>query len=249
MDNIIKSIILNQNKKNSLDPIYIVPISDNNEATPSLVQGPGGVSVIPLNPPGPVSLYLWHTNAEYRAGNFNMRKDILRSTLTMLHERFQNELKGRSSNRIKSIEQLEQQDTSAISPPMNTPDLNRALHSVLGVQIIEIDDIHKHIVSYPNDIRLLSKEYPIYLASQGCRSLYIMNKDEEARPFFKSWFNKLLDEEFKYEWPIVEDTLTNLKATLQSYMLTINISKPKKEDYAKVIGKFEGIKHINREFD
>lgn len=246
---ILKLITNNKNKKVSLDPIYIVPISDNNEATPSLVQGPGGVSVIPLNPPGPVSLYLWHTNAEYRAGNFNMRKDILRSTLTSLHERFQSELKGRSANRVKSIEQLQQQDTSAVSPPMNTPDLNRALQSVLGVQIIEVDDIHKHIVTYPNDIKQFSKETPIYLASQGCRSVYIKGKEEEARPFFKTWFNTLLNEEFKYEWPIADGTLKNLKDTLQSYMLSIHVDKPKKEDYAKIIGKFEAIKHINNEFD
>ena len=162
MDSIIKSIIHNQNKKITIDPILIVPISDNDESAPSLVEGPGGVSVIPLNPPGPVSLYLWHTNAEYRAGNFNVRKDILRSMLTTLHEKFQSELKGRSSNRTKSIEQLEQQDTGAVSPPMNTPDLNRGLNSVLGIQIIEVDDIHKHIVTYPNDIRQLSNMSPIY---------------------------------------------------------------------------------------
>jgi hypothetical protein len=248
MDIIIKSIIHNQTKKDNIDPIIIIPISDNDDSTPTLVKGPGGVSIIPLTPPGPVSLYLWHTNAEYRAGNFNVRKDILRSTLTTLHERFQQELKGRSANRTKSIEQLEQQDTSAVSPPMNTPDLNRALCNVLNIQIIEVDDIHKHIVSYPNDIRQFSKEYPIYLASQGCRSVYIMSKDEEARPFFKSWFNKLLNEEFKYEWPVSDGTLKDLKDKLQSYMLTINVDKPKKEDYAKLIGKAEAIKHINSEF-
>ena len=249
MDNIIKLINNNIYKKNSVDPIFIVPISDNDESTPNYVEGPGGVSIIPLNPPGPVSLYLWHTNAEYRAGNFNIRKDILRSMLTKLHERFQTELKGYSSNRVKSIEQLQQQDTSAVSPPMNTPDLNRALNTVLGIQIVEIDDIHKHIVSYPNDIRNFSKEYPIYLASQGCRSVYIMGKDEEARPFFKSWFFKLQDLEFKYEWPISQGTVKDLKEKLQSYMLTINIVKPKKEDYAKVIGKAESIKHLRTEFD
>lgn len=248
MDSIIKLIQQNQSKKVSVEPIFIVPISDNDESNPSLVEGPGGVSVIPLNPPGPVSLYLWHTNAEYRAGSYNVRKDILRSTLTDLHGRFQNELKGRSANRTKSIEQLEQQDTSAVSPPMNTPDLNRGLHTVLGIQIIEVDDIHKHIVSYPNDIRLFSKESPIYLASQGCRSVYIMGKDEEARPFFKSWFFKLQDLGFKYEWPITDGTIKELKEKLSSYMLTIQTDKPKKEDYAKVIGKAEAIKHLRTEF-
>lgn len=249
MDNIIKLINHNSNKKVTLNPLYIVPISDNDEANPSLVEGPGGVSIIPLNPPGPISLYLWHTNVEYRAGTFNVRKDILRNTLNILHERFQIELKGYSANRVKSIEQLEQQDTSAVSPPMNTPDLNRAMNSILGIQIVEVDDIHKHITSYPTDIRNFSKEYPIYLASQGCRSLYIMGKDEEARPFFKTWFFKLQDLGFKYEWPISQGTVKDLKEKLQSYMLTINIDKPKKEDYAKVVGKAESIKYLRTEFD
>lgn len=248
MESIIKLIQQNQNKKVNVEPIFIVPISDNDESKPSLVEGPGGVSVIPLNPPGPVSLYLWHTNAEYRAGSYNVRKEILRSKLTELHGRFQNELKGRSANRTKSIEQLEQQDTSAVSPPMNTPDLNRALCNVLNIQIVEVDDVHKHIISYPNDLRNFTKENPIYLASQGCRSVYIMGKDEEARSFFKLWFFNLHDLGFKYEWPITDGTLKELKEKISSYMLTVQGDKPKKEDYAKVIGKAEAIKHLHTEF-
>ena len=86
------------------------------------------------------------------------------------------------------------------------------------------------------------------MASQGCRSIYILGKDEEARPFFKSWFLKLLELEFKYEWPLSDGTVKELKDKLQSYMLTINIDKPKKEDYIKIIGKTEAIKHIHTEF-
>jgi hypothetical protein len=248
MEAVLKSVFNNIKKNTTINPIVIVPISDNDENTPTFVEGPGGVSLIPLNPPGPVSLYLWHTNAEYRAGNFNVRKELLRTMITTLHEKFQNELKGRSANRVKSIEQLQQQDTSAVSPPMNTPDLNRGLCGVLGIQIAEVDDINKKITLYPNDIRTWSNNYPIYLASQGCRSIYIRQKEEEARPYFKSWFFKLQDLGFSYEWPITDGTIKDLKDKLQSYVLTIQVDKPKKEDYAKAVGKAESLKYITSEF-
>lgn len=247
IETLIEWIQLNPNKDSTIEPISIKIISDTNEAKPVPEIGPGQVSIIPLDPPGPVSLYLWHTNPEYRAGSFQTRKTILRETLVVLHERFQNELKGRAWNRKKAIEELESLDTSAVSPQQSLPDLSKALTHVLGFQYAEVDENSKRILTFPKDIRTWSKEYPIYLASYGCRSIYIRSGAEEARSFFKNWFFGLIENSYKYEWPTTEATVKELKEMLSEYNLNLS-SKAKKDEYCAAVGKAQAIRHINNEF-
>ena len=244
---LVEWIQVNPNKDSIIEPISIKVISDSNEAKPTPAIGPGQVSIIPLDPPGPVSLYLWHTNPEYRAGNFYTRKTVLRENLVSLHERFQNELKGRGWNRKKAIEELQSLDTSAVSPQQSFPDLSKALTHILGFQYVEIDENSKKILTFPKDIRTWSKEYPIYLASYGCRSIYIRGAVEEARPFFKDWFFELIDKGYRYEWPITDATVKELKEMLVQYNVTLDI-KAKKDEYVTTVGKAQAIRHINSEF-
>ena len=244
--NISSWISQNENKDISVPHIKIQVISDTCESSKNPVVGPGKVGVIPLDPPGPVSLYLWHTNPEYRAGNFLTRKTILREFIVSLNGKFEYELKGRQWNRKKAIEQLQEQDSSAVSPPLHTPELSKGICHVLGFQYMEVDEVHKKLFSYPEDLRQWSNEYPIYLASIGCRSIYIQEKDEEARKFFRSWFFEL-EKTHKYEWPQTSGTLKELKETYESFKLSLP-SKSKKEDYSAAVGKAQTIRHMNNEF-
>ena len=223
---LISNIEQNKNKDISIDPIRIKLISDTNDFEELPPVGPGNVGVVPLDPPGPVSLYLWHTNCEYRAGSFLTRKVILRETIIKLHERFESELKGRQWNRKKASELLEEQDSSAVSPNQHTPELNKAICYVFGFQYAELDEIHKKISWYPSDIRTWTKEHPIYLVSLGCRSIYI---------------------NYNCEWPYADGTVKELKEQLNDFNLSIP-SKAKKEEYQQVIGKAQALKHINNEF-
>ena len=172
-DLICSWININPSKEKAIFPITIKIYSDTNENENNPLVGPGEVGVVPLDPPGPLSLYLWHTNPEYRAGNFHTRKILLREFIVSLNIQFDIELKGRSWNRSKVITQLQEQETSAISPPQNTPELNKALCYCKNLQYIEVDEIHKKIYWYPQDIRLWTNEFPVYLASFGCRSIYV----------------------------------------------------------------------------
>lgn len=236
----------NQNKDISVPHIKIQVVSDTCEGSENPVVGPGGVGVIPLDPPGPVSLYLWHTNPEYRAGNFLTRKQILRQFIVTLNGHFESELKGRQWNRKKAIEQLQEQDSSAVSPPLYTPELSKGICHVLGFQYVEVDEVNKKLFSYPEDLRTWSNEYPIYLVSIGCRSIYVKEKAEEARPFFKNWFFDL-EKTYKYQWCETSGTLKELKETYESFGLSLP-AKSKKEDYSSAVGKAQSIRHINNEF-
>jgi len=237
----------NQNKDITIEPIAIKIISDSDDNHPVPTIGPGKVSIIPLDPPGPVSLYLWHTNPEYRAGSFLTRKTILRENLVSLNEKFQIELKGRSWNRKKAIEELQSLDTAAVSPQQSFPELSRALCHVLGFQYAEIDENSKRILPFPKDLRSWTNESPVYLASYGCRSVYIKPGAEEARGFFKIWFTDLINEGYRYEWPCAEGTVKELKEQLSSFHLSLS-PKAKKEEYSDAVGKAQAIRHINNEF-
>ena len=244
-------ITQNKHKDDTIFKIQIKTYSDTCDSEINPLVGPGGLGVVPLNPPGPVSLVLWHTDPEYRAGNFITRKGILREKIIELNERFQNELKGRVWNRVRSIEQLQEQESSAISPPQNTPELNKALCHILNIQICEVDEIHKKMFFYPNDLREWTSENPIYLVSWGSRSIYVKQPNEEARPFFKSWFFELEKNNYKINWPTTEGTVKELKDKLNEYNLQLHLEagvKPKKEDYINVIGKAEAIRHISSIF-
>ena len=238
----------NKNKNVMVPNISIKIYSDTCESETNPLVGPGNLGVVPLNPPGPVSLILWHTDPEYRAGNFLSRKGILRDMIVKVNERFQNELKGRGWNRAKTIEQLQAQESSAISPPQNTPELNKALCHILNFQLIEVDEIHKKMFCYPSDLRQWTKENPIYLVSWGSRSIYVNQPDEEARPFFKKWFFDLERDNYKISWPLAEGTVKELKSKLDDYHLTMSIEKPKKEDYSILLGRAEAIRYITNEF-
>ena len=251
LEQISSWIANNKYKDDTVMEIKIKTYSDTCESETNPLVGPGGLGVVPLNPPGPVSLVLWHTNAEYRAGNFMTRKGILREKIVELNERFQNELKGRQWNRVRSIEQLQEQESSAISPPQNTPELNKALCYILNIQICEVDEIHKKMFFYPEDLRTWSADYPIYCASWGSRSIYVKQPSEEARSFFKNWFFDLEEKKYKINYPTTEGTVKDLKEKLNDFHLTIkkeNGEKPKKEDYMIILGKAETIRHINTEF-
>jgi hypothetical protein len=237
----------NPTKDVFVNPISIVIFSDTDDKKETPIVGPGGLSVVPLDPPGPVSLYLWHTNPEYRAGNFTTRKHILRETIIMLNEKFATELKGRQWNRKKVIEQLQEQESSAVSPPMNTPDLSKALCYVLGFQYAEVDEVHKKIFWYPEDIRTWSNEFPIYLVSHGCRSIYVKKDHEEARPFFKSWLFDLENKNYICIWPITDGSMKEIKEKLESFHLTFD-KQFKKEHHSIILGKAEALRHISREF-
>jgi len=251
---VIQIMNINPNKDISILPISIKLISDTNENEELPCVGPGKVGIVPLDPPGPVSLYLWHTHSEFRAGNFLIRKTILRETIVTLHERFENELKGRqwtyNGQRKKAIEQLEQQESSAISPNQHTPELNKALCYVLGFQFAEVDEIHKKIFWYPSDIRTWTKDQPIYLVSLGSRSVYIHKNEEEARNYFVNWLMDLENNNYTCFWPLEEGTIKDMKNTLEKNNLTLPIDniKPKKEDYQILLGKVHALRHIHNEF-
>ena len=103
----------NPHRKREVSPIEISVISDTQEGESVPATLSGGWAPTPLEPPGPVSLYLWKTDPEFRGGTPAVRRTILRDMILKVTERADAELRGIKWQRKKILEQVAAQQTAA----------------------------------------------------------------------------------------------------------------------------------------
>jgi hypothetical protein len=238
----------NPHRKRTVLPIEIRIVSDTQEGEEVPSTLPGGWSSTPLEPPGPVSLYLWKTNPEFRAGSFTVRRTILRETILVLHERVDKELRGIKWQRKKVLEQLSAQQTSAVSPPMDTPELDKALCHLLGYQKVIVDEAgSKKIQFFPENPQSWSADFPVWGSSIGARAVLHKAGEEPVSRGLALWLQGREDEGWSIRWPIAEGTLEEIRSKLLQRGLRCNprIEKPKKADYAEVLGRAEAVSHLS----
>jgi hypothetical protein len=120
----------NPSRNTSVIPIEIRIISDTSDDY-QVINGPGGCVVTPLDPPGPVSFYLWHSDPLYRVGTLKLRKQILMEKIVELAKRIEEDCRGHRWQRKKILEQLSAQQSAAVSPQQDTPELDEALCFVI----------------------------------------------------------------------------------------------------------------------
>jgi hypothetical protein len=66
----------NPNRKREVIPIEICVVSDTQEGEDAPATVAGGWIPTPLEPPGPLSLYLWKTDPEFRGGTPPVRPQL-----------------------------------------------------------------------------------------------------------------------------------------------------------------------------
>jgi hypothetical protein len=238
----------NPSRDTCVAPIEIRIKSDTGDAV-DVVNGPGGCVVTPLDPPGPVSFYLWHTDPMYRAGGLTLRKQILMETLLQIGKLIESDCKGVKWQRKKILEQLALQQTSAVSPPQDTHELDEALCFVLGYQKIILDDIHKKVLHFPADFRKWSSEHPVWTTTLGTRCALHLPGEKHLSAGLGGWL--LLQEEdgWKIRWPIADGKMEDIKkACIDRSIQPRGVDKPKKEDWALVLGRSQAVSHLLMEF-
>ena len=237
----------NPSRNTSVLPIEIRTQSDTSEELQA-VNGPGGCVATPLDPPGPVSLLLWYTDPLYRGGTLTLRNTILREKLMELGLRVENECKGHRWQRKKILEQLAAQQTAAVSPPQDTHELDDALCFLMNFQKIILDDIHKKVLHFPRDLRTWSAENPVWTTSLGSRCVFHLPGEKTVAAGLGSWLLILETEGWKITWPIAEGSAEEIKKRCAEMNLNPTVEKPKKEDYAKLLGRSDAVKALLREF-
>jgi hypothetical protein len=236
----------NPHRKREVLPIEIQTFSDTQEGMEAPASSAGGLVPTPLEPPGPVSLLLWKTNAEYRAGTAQVRRTILRDTLLEIGTRVEKELKGVRWSRKKIQEQLAAQQTSAVSPPMDTPELDRALAHLFGYQKMIVDENGKKISFVPADPRQWSAEYPVWCATTGTRAVLHQQGEESILRGLARWLGDRESESWRVAWPEADGTLEQIRAemTAQGVGVRNGLEKPKKSDWALALGRAQALRHF-----
>lgn len=244
----LREILLsNPNAKEELPKISIQVCSDTNQ-TDEIPSTLCGWIPTPLEPPGPVSAILWKTNPEFRASTIPVRKTILRETILKLQERVEAELRGHRWSRSKIIEQLAAQQSADASPPQNTRELNNALAFLFEVQFVFVDEANKKITLSPEDVRTWSSEKPIWGLSVGSRAVFHRRGEESVAVNLGKWVSDREHESWKITYPVAEGTLESIKAKLSTLNVGMGtrIEKPKKADYAAVLGRAEALRALEK---
>ena len=236
----------NPNRTREVPPIEIRVISDTQEGEEAPATIAGGLVPTPLEPPGPVSHVLWMTDPEFRAGTAQVRRSILREAILLATERADAELRGVKWQRKKVIEQLAAQQTAAVSPPMETAELDRALAHLYGYQKLIVDEAGKKVKFVPADPRTWSAEFPIWGATTGSRAVLHRVGETSVGNGIAKWLGDREKDGWKIDWPEAEGTLEDVKGKLTQRGLGLppRLEKPKKADWALALGRAESISHL-----
>lgn len=247
LDLVIQWTQTNPSRNNQLAPIEIRIQSDTDE-TATVINGAGGTVATPLDPPGPVSFYLWHTDPMYRGGTNLLRRQILREALVEYNVKISEGCKGHRWSKKKILEQLAAQQSANVSPPQDTPDLDDALCHVLNFQKFILDDVHKKIYQFPRDFRQWSSEVPCWTTALGTRCLLHLPGERHLTKGIVSWLLLLEAEGWRIEWPTVEMKVEELKSACETLGVKPKVEKPKKEDWSATLGRAQAIHHLRKEF-
>ena len=239
---------VNPTRKTTVPPIEIQVVSDTQEGQDAPATVAGNLIPVPLDPPGPVSLYLWKTDPEFRAGTGQLRRTILRDTILAIHARVELELRGHRWSRKKILEQLSAQQTAAVSPPQDTPELDLALCYLFGYQKLMVDEANRKVKFFPTDPRTWSADLPVWGSTLGSRAILHRKNEESVGVGIAAWVGEREDDGWKVQWPEAEGTLEEIKKTMTDQGIGVGqrIDKPKKADYSLALGRAESISHLTK---
>lgn len=201
-------------------------------------------SLKPIQPPGALSLLLWHTDSMYSLGSPALRKQILTEKLLELHHRVDNELVGRRYPRKKIQDLLAGQITANEDASITNNLLEEVLCQLFQIQKVQINRKTKTISFFPPDIRTWHSDRKVIFSDhENC--WYYEQTNQES--LLLNWLAQKEDESWTVQWPTADGKLTELVELLQKKNLTTSAlripqgQKPKKEDYAQCIGRAESI--------
>jgi len=238
----------NPHRKREVSPIEISVVSDTQEGESVPATLSGGWAPTPLEPPGPVSLYLWKTDPEFRGGTPAVRRTILRDMILKITERADAELRGIKWQRKKILEQVAAQQTAAVSPPMDTHELDAGLCALFGYQKVSVDEANKKVRFFPSDPRSWSAELPVWGATAGSRAVLHGPGEASVGDGLAAWVCDRERDGWKVDWPEADGTLDDIKGKMlqRGIGLGPRLEKAKKADWAAARGRAEAIAALGK---
>jgi hypothetical protein len=243
MEAIRATLEKNTHKNLSLKPITIRFEAEVQETQSKEGVGPGGLHPVFMDPPGPVAVWAWLTDPMYRGATVQARRVMLREKILELTVKVEEECRGAKWRRPKILEQLAAQQSAATSPPQDTWELDRAMATLFEYQKVLIDEANKTVTFIPDDPRKWSRERPTWVVGIGSRAVFHRGDAHDLGGELSAWLEGRESSGWEVRWPSADGTLEEIKKSLaEAGGLQPRCEKPKKQDYADVLGRSQAIR-------
>ena len=209
-----------------------------------------GVNWSRLHPPGPLSLFLWATHPEYRAGTEAYRRTVLNETIVQ----FQNRVQQGEVNAGRKIAKSKLAEALGITVENASEENFEALEKVVSclgqVQWIRIHENEKKITCVPDDLRMWRNDVPILWVRERYRSAgetpigSSFNLNQLGK-----WIGDREADGWTLQYPLAEGTLESIKQEWSKLGMGLprtknEKGKPLKEDYAIALGRAQVFQHL-----
>lgn len=198
----------------------------------------------PLNPPGSLSQFVFHTDPLYSAASPALRRQILIEKVLDIQERVDKELVGRKWSRKKIHDALGEQ----INSPCYSNLVEQVLSDLYQYQKIIVHRKTKAVSFVPSDLRLWRSDLPIYMGDDDACWSYEIVKPKDLL----TWITEKEEDSWKIQWPTAEGKMEDIKADVLKRSLTAKpvpgsaTTKVKKEDWARTLGRCQAIESLAR---
>jgi hypothetical protein len=198
----------------------------------------------PLNPPGSLSQFVFHTDPLYSAASPALRRQLLIEKVLEIQERVDKELVGRKWSRKKIHDALGEQ----INSPRYSELVEQVLSELFQYQKIIVHRKTKAISFVPSDLRLWKNTEPIYVGDDDtCWSYEVVEPKD-----LLTWITEKEEDSWKIQWPTAEGKMEDIKAEVLKRNLTAKpvpgsgVTKVKKDDWARTLGRCQAIETLAR---
>ncbi len=121
------------------------------------------------------------------------------------------------------------------------------LLAVKQIQTVCFDDVTKKVWTMPEDLRAWSPNFKTLWVDARCERMIDWSQSQEPR--LGAWISDREDEGWTFQWPVADGTFEWIKQELASRGLSPAQpaefgAKPKKEDYARALGRAQAIQKL-----
>lgn len=164
----------------------------------------------------------------------------VRDTSFQLQEKAVNTIRGnRKLTKVSMAEAL-----SAMNPTVEqTKKVALILHQLYEVQTVCVDVDAKKVWTVPEDLRRWSSAPTLWIDAR-CEHMIDWSASKEVN--LGEWLSDREDDGWTIEWPVAEGSFEEIKQKVTERHVLPRVPKPKKEDWAKTLGRCEAIEHFLR---
>jgi len=165
----------------------------------------------------------------------------VRDTSFQLQEKAVSSIRGnRKLTKVSMAEAL-----SAMNPTVEqTKKVALILYHMYEVQTVCFDTDAKKVWTVPEDVRRWSSGTTLWIDGR-CEHMIDWSTSKEVN--MGEWLSDREEDGWTIEWPIADGGFEEIKQKVLDRNVLPRVKKPKKDDWAKTLGRCEAIEHFLRE--